>query len=495
MAEESQNALLKTLEEPPAYAHLILITSEPGGAARDGPQPLPGGQLRGRCRRRRSSAGSPPSCPGARAGASSRALAALGGGDLGRARVLGSPTGPAAARRSPRAARARRSRGELAAAPLGRPARARRRARQGRGGARSPRPPASAPTSSARAATPTGSAARAARRAKRAERRARTEAIDLGARRWSRPGSPTSSRSPRARPSWPATPTAPRQLAADARGADPVAARRAAELAMETRRRLQVNVNEELALDALFHRAARLLGERGAGALKRTVRMSAEVPGPPHDQAAGARPSCRSPPIARRSSRPQARRVVRRAPLARADVRRRSGSSPARPSTSFVSGSSESAAENRAADLASGRTVRLAERVEASLPDAAADPRQRARTRSCRSRGRATTSGPGSTTRRRARQGRPRSSRRGSSPASTSATCPAPAQAVQAALGDDETVIDTDLPGRAARSSPCRSSALRQAGRAALGLGAARGGASRRSTRCAASGSPRSSSR
>ena len=37
---------------------------------------------------------------------------------------------------------------------------------------------------------------------------------------------------------------------------DPALARRAAELAMETRRRLQVNVSEELALEALFHRIA-----------------------------------------------------------------------------------------------------------------------------------------------------------------------------------------------------------------------------------------------
>ena len=29
MAEESQNALLKTLEEPPPYAHLILVSAEP----------------------------------------------------------------------------------------------------------------------------------------------------------------------------------------------------------------------------------------------------------------------------------------------------------------------------------------------------------------------------------------------------------------------------------------------------------------------------------
>ena len=46
------------------------------------------------------------------------------------------------------------------------------------------------------------------------------------------------------------------ELAADAQRVDPLAARRSAELAMDTRRRLRVNVNEDLALDALFHRAA-----------------------------------------------------------------------------------------------------------------------------------------------------------------------------------------------------------------------------------------------
>ena len=53
-------------------------------------------------------------------------------------------------------------------------------------------------------------------------------------------------------------------LAEDARRADPIAARKVAEEAMSTRRRLNVNVSEELALDALFHRAARLLGDRGS---------------------------------------------------------------------------------------------------------------------------------------------------------------------------------------------------------------------------------------
>ena len=45
------------------------------------------------------------------------------------------------------------------------------------------------------------------------------------------------------------------ELRADADGLDPPAARRAAELVEKTRRDLQVNVSEELALEALFYRA------------------------------------------------------------------------------------------------------------------------------------------------------------------------------------------------------------------------------------------------
>ena len=54
------------------------------------------------------------------------------------------------------------------------------------------------------------------------------------------------------------------ELDADARSADPLGARRSAELAMDTRRRLRVNVNEDLALDALFHRASGLLSRDDA---------------------------------------------------------------------------------------------------------------------------------------------------------------------------------------------------------------------------------------
>jgi DNA polymerase III subunit delta' len=49
------------------------------------------------------------------------------------------------------------------------------------------------------------------------------------------------------------------ELRDDAEGLDPRAARRAAELVLDTQRRLRVHVSEELALEALFYRAASAL--------------------------------------------------------------------------------------------------------------------------------------------------------------------------------------------------------------------------------------------
>jgi DNA polymerase-3 subunit delta' len=50
------------------------------------------------------------------------------------------------------------------------------------------------------------------------------------------------------------------ELATDAEGLDSRRARRAAELVMDTRRRLTVNVSEELALEALAYRVESLIG-------------------------------------------------------------------------------------------------------------------------------------------------------------------------------------------------------------------------------------------
>ena len=159
MAEESQNALLKTLEEPPPYAHLLLITSEPEALLET---------VRSRCQ-----AGSPSrrcrvSVVERRLGERSD-LAARGRSRRSRRSPTATSTGPASSvsergtrlreltERCCRAARA----GRLERTALDRAARARGRGRQGAGEPRSrPRPPRG-PRSSARVATPTASAARA----------------------------------------------------------------------------------------------------------------------------------------------------------------------------------------------------------------------------------------------------------------------------------------------------------------------------------------------
>ena len=137
MRDESQNALLKTLEEPPSFVHLILLTSEPEACSRRSPRAASRSTSR-RCRRRCSRSSWPPTPEGAAAAPPEIAAAArLAAGDLERARLLLSPTGrelraevEACARRDPRR-RARRR-------PLARPPRPRHGGR--RGGRR--RPPA-----------------------------------------------------------------------------------------------------------------------------------------------------------------------------------------------------------------------------------------------------------------------------------------------------------------------------------------------------------------
>ena len=266
MAEESQNALLKTLEEPPAFAHLILISAEPEAlleTVRSRCRPVPlrppvarGDRIaprrlepRGPLGRRRSrSAAPPPASPAA---------------TPTRAAFLVSRRGPRAARRG-RAARAARSPGASSATHPGRTL---------------PRRP-SAPASTSRPGCS---------RPPRAPRRTRPSA----------PGRPPSDArgSPRSRRSAPRDAPAPRPLdlglallaawlrdlaaagdgaaelvlTADrvdeieevAGGVDPRRARRAAELVMDTRRRLTVNVSEPLALEALAFRLEFLLAERG----------------------------------------------------------------------------------------------------------------------------------------------------------------------------------------------------------------------------------------
>jgi DNA polymerase III subunit delta' len=254
MAEESQNALLKTLEEPPSYAHLLLVSSEPEGlleTVRSRCQTIPFQALPATAVERRLAEriDAPPE--------TLAALALLSGGDLDLAAFLGSERGERLREAVGSCLRGARS-GRLAERPWGEllelaatigaeraevvAAAARERAEQigkGRDADRIRR---------------LGTEA-----AKRAERSSRTDAVDAAlalVAAWCVDLVALAEDAPEAVRNRDRL----AQLRADAAGVDPVAARRLAERAMGVRRRLTVNVNEELALESLFHRAALELG-------------------------------------------------------------------------------------------------------------------------------------------------------------------------------------------------------------------------------------------
>jgi DNA polymerase III subunit delta' len=240
MRDESQNALLKTLEEPPDYAHILLLTSEPDQlletiASRCQPiefAPLPPDAVEAQL----SGLGSADQIASA---------ARLSNGDPGRARFLLSD--PGLQLRS-------------AALVLGRAT--------------------SAPwTALLKAAEATGEEAEDTARkaleeeaeagvkrsakdmtdeAKRAGRRRRTEMLDLGLElvaSWHRDLAAVAAG---------ADETVFNQdrldqLQAQAAGLDPNRPRHAVELVEDTRRRLNLNVSEELALEALAFRLAAVL--------------------------------------------------------------------------------------------------------------------------------------------------------------------------------------------------------------------------------------------
>jgi DNA polymerase III subunit delta' len=256
MAEESQNALLKTLEEPAPFAHLILISAEPAALLET---------VRSRCQVVAFAALSPEVTesrlaerdPGLEP-AERRAVARLARGDLGLASFLSSGPGRelrASAESSVRAAAA----GDLAEAPW----RGLLEAAESAGSRAAHDAEARAEAAAAELGDAQGPAARRRARlgqeeSRRAARRARTEALDLAlvlVGSWLRDLAAAGEdaeelvhNSDRLE-----------EVRRLAEGADPRRARRAAELVLDTRRRLQVNVAEELALEALFYRIAFLL--------------------------------------------------------------------------------------------------------------------------------------------------------------------------------------------------------------------------------------------
>ena len=242
MRDESQNALLKTLEEPPEFVHLILLTSEPAGlletiASRCQPvdfAPLPVEAVEAaleapasRTRSRRPPARRPATWSWPALLLSERA-----------------------ARRdsAPQATRA------IASRQPWRMLRTRPRRP-----ARTPKRPTREALEAEKEAGVKRSARDIADEAKRAGRRRRTELLDLGlalTAAWFRDLAAVAAGAPEV--AYNRDRLAAARIA-QAAGLDPNRPRRAAELVQDTRRRLDLNVSEELALEALLVRLSRLL--------------------------------------------------------------------------------------------------------------------------------------------------------------------------------------------------------------------------------------------
>ena len=243
LRDESQNALLKTLEEPAPFAHLILICSEPELLAET---------ILSRC----TPIDFGPLAPDAvlealGAGEEAAAAARLSGGDVLLARLLITDRGTAIRATAEAAARAARS-AEPASEPWRGLLDAASESGQEAGAAEEHRLVEEAEAQARRGRK--GKLTReAVEQVKRTERRARTQALDLGLAlccAWYRDLAAVASGADdvvlnddrRA------------QLAEDAEGLDPARARAAVEWVLDTRRRLRVNVSEELALEALWLR-------------------------------------------------------------------------------------------------------------------------------------------------------------------------------------------------------------------------------------------------
>jgi DNA polymerase-3 subunit delta' len=245
MRDESQNALLKTLEEPPAFVHLILLSSEPEAlletiASRC--QPIDFAPL-------------PPEVLEAELAADGLAVeeiaaaARLAAGDLERARLLVGERGRELRAEAERCVAAALS-GEVASAPW----------RRLLDRAQAAGDDAEAAAREALEEESSAGLKRTARDiadgAKRAGRRRRTEILDLGLElcaAWLRDLAAVAAG---------ATDVAFNRdrldlLSDQAARLDPASARRGAEAVQETRRGLDLNVSEELALEALFFRLER----------------------------------------------------------------------------------------------------------------------------------------------------------------------------------------------------------------------------------------------
>ncbi|HEV2727705.1 MAG TPA: hypothetical protein VGV34_05380 [Solirubrobacterales bacterium] len=247
MRDESQNALLKTLEEPPEFVHLILLSSDQEGLLET---------VASRCQAIEF-ASLPAEVLEAELGTEGApadevaAAARLGAGDLERARLLLSDGGRELRVQAERC---------VAAALEGRCAAAPWKAlldRAQAAGADTEAEAREALEEEAKAGIKR-SAKDITDAAKRAGRRRRTEILDLGfelCAAWLRDLAAVASDAEEVVFNCDRL----ERLREQADGLDPAKARRGAELVQETRRGLDLNVNEELALEALFFRLESLL--------------------------------------------------------------------------------------------------------------------------------------------------------------------------------------------------------------------------------------------
>ncbi|MCW2987499.1 MAG: hypothetical protein JWM24_437 [Solirubrobacterales bacterium] len=258
LRDESQNALLKTLEEPPEFVHLLLLSSEPEAlletiASRC--QPVDFAPLSAEVLEAQLQADGPISHDVG--GDSARrppveeiaAAARLAAGDLERARLLLGPRGREVREDAERCVAAALS-AEVASAPWkGLLDRAQAAGEEVEAAVREVLEEES---KSGLKRT----VRNIADESKRAARRRRTEILDLGLElcaTWLRDLAAVASGAEEVAFNRDRLD----QLRSQASGLDPGAARRGAEAVQETRRSLDLNVSEELALEALFFRLER----------------------------------------------------------------------------------------------------------------------------------------------------------------------------------------------------------------------------------------------
>ena len=259
MNDEAANALLKTLEEPPSYVVLLLLTDRPTPGAADDRQPLPAGALRPAVDRR-SSRSSSSRTASRRTPREAAARLSLGDGEKALALALGD--GPALRDAAEHLARAPLH-GRATRTTVARDPRARRGARRrgqggGRDGARrgAPVPARRRSTSGARPSSPSAPAARSGARARR---RSTTRSSSPAC------GTATSPASPRSAPELAFHSDRAQELQEDA-GRDAATLHRAQELVDDTRAALILNVSEELACEALAYRLEEALSSSSSSA-------------------------------------------------------------------------------------------------------------------------------------------------------------------------------------------------------------------------------------